>query len=186
MCFSGAPIINQQRIHKSWAFVSFSLLPIKRSEDINFSAARDCEYSIVLLPPKPPILLMLITVLLAINELKPFNKLLLASAVGFHALCLLRTITALIHHCSILTLIFQTSVRRQLHWPWDPPGGLHQLQAAQARARDAAAAAAAGVPRLHQPRLQLLGGLPEAAPTPVHHDHPVQQWRAGSAGKYLC
>ena len=157
-----------------------------RSEDINFSAALKIVNTPLCLPPKPPILLMLITVLLAINELKPFNKLLLASAVGFHALCLLRTITALIHHCSILTLIFQTSVRRQLHWPWDPPGGLHQLQAAQARPRDAAAAAAAGVPRLHQPRLQLLGGLPEAALAPVHHDHPVQQCGAGSAGKYLC
>ena len=43
--------------------------------------------TIVLLPPKPPILLMVITVLLAINELKPFNKLQPASTVGFHALC---------------------------------------------------------------------------------------------------
>ena len=76
MCFTAGPIINQERIHKSWAFVSFSLLPIKRSEDINFSAARDCEYSIVWLPPKPPILLMLITVSLAINDRKPFNQLL--------------------------------------------------------------------------------------------------------------
>ena len=82
-----APIINQQRIHKSWAFVSFSLLAIKRSEDINFSAARDCEYSIVLLPPKPPILLMLITALKQLMTSNPLTKLLLASATTFHALC---------------------------------------------------------------------------------------------------
>ena len=70
-----------------------------RSEDINFSAALKIVNTPLCLPPKPPILLMLITVLWQLMTSNPLTKLLPASATTFHALCVLWTITTSINQC---------------------------------------------------------------------------------------